>query len=338
MRPKTVIAATAVFFATIVSALAADDEAAQILKLYQERQTAQADARLDAYLQKNPEADSRCGLLLAAATADRSLFDARQRLRQTADQCEKSPEGAKALAELARVLHLAGQDRPAMLVCDEFLAKHPNDAQAPAVLLLRGAAELRLPAGATASDSFTRFLARYPGDPRAAEALAGLGDVKLRRGDYRDAEEAYLRALAAAPGSLDLPRVYFNLGTAAEKQGRRDAARRYYEELIRSWGDSAVAAQARDRLDSALAAGPASGQPLVEREKYAASVGVFPSLQKAEAAAEKFTAAGMRVHLTLRGRACELLVGEFDSEAAAALFAKELAKRYQVVATPARLP
>jgi tetratricopeptide (TPR) repeat protein len=226
------------------------------------------------------------------------------------------------------------------VACNEFLDRYPDNENTPALLLLRGAAELRLPAGSTGGDSFARFLAKHPNHPATATALVGLGDTQLRQGDWPAAEEAYLRALAAGPDGVPLPEVYLHLGHAAEKQGKKDMARKYYEELVQNWGDTTAATQAKDRLETSLAvhAGLADAQALWNKERYAASLGVFPSLTDAEEAAKRFTAAGMRVHLLLQGKACELMVGEFDSEAAAALFAGELARRFQVQARPSRLP
>jgi tetratricopeptide (TPR) repeat protein len=321
------------------AARASDPEADRILQMYQTQQTAAADAAADAYLTEHSASDQRCALLLAGASAERALFDARPRLRRTADQCATAPEGARALAELAQLLHLAGQDRAALATCDEFAEHYPDHDLAPHVMLLRGAAELSLPAGSVAGDAYQKFLAKWPDSPRAAEALAGLAESRMRQGNWQAAEAAYLRALAAAPDALDLPAAYLSLGLAAEKQGRKDAARRYYRELTHDWPDADAAVQARERLEGALAVGQAlAATPPVEKEKYAASVGVFPSLRDAERAAEKFTAAGMRVRLVLHGRQCELMVGEFDSEPSAALFAQELTKRFQTPAAPALLP
>jgi TolA-binding protein len=320
---------------------AADAEAdpQAIIRSYQAGRLADADRQAAAYLETHPTGAQRCAVMAAGASAERAVFEVRQRLRRVADECPAAPEGPRALADLARLLHLAGQDRAALQACDEFFQRYPEHELGPATMLLRGAVELSLPTGSVADDSFHKFLAKWPDHPHAAQALAGLADAKLRQGDWATAEAAYRRALAAAPELLDLPVVYLNLGLAAEKQGRKDAARRWYRELAHEWPDADAAAQARERLDGALAiARNVATWPPAENEKFAASVGLFPSLKDAEKAAAPYTAAGMRVRLVLRDKQCEALVGEFDSESDAALFAKELAKRFQVAATPARLP
>ncbi|NLH50088.1 MAG: tetratricopeptide repeat protein [Myxococcales bacterium] len=317
-----------------------EEDAARLRRLYEQGQVAEADPQLAEFLQSHPADEIACPLELSAALAVRSVYDAKTRLRQTADHCATRPEGVRALVELARLLQLAGYDRPALAVCEEFFTRYPDAEDAPAMLLLKGSLELRLPLGATAGDSFAAFLAKYPDHPAIAEALAGLAGQKIRQGDWRGAEEAYRRALATDAGALDLPQVYFHLGLAAEKLGQKDAARHYYRELTQRWSDSLFAWRAKDRLDSTLAVGErlTVGPPEATTEKYAVSVGLYATLAEAEQAAKRFSEAGMRIHLLLNGQQCELLVGEFDSEQTALVFAQELGKRYQVATRPKRLP
>lgn len=316
------------------------DDAARICELYASGRVAEADSQCAVFLQTYPADPQACSLQLTAALAERSIYDAKKRLRGVADRCAENPEGPRALIELARLLQLGGYDRQALAICDEYFTSYPDDPGGPAMLLLRGALELRLPRGATSGDSFARFLAKYPDHPAVAEALAGMAGMRIRQGDWRGAEETYRRALVADAGALDLPQVYFHLGLAAEKQGRKDAARHYYRELTRRWSDSLFAWRAKDRLESTLAVGErmTGGQPATVADRYAVGIGLYPSLPAAEEAAKRFTAAGMRVHLLLREQQCELLVGEFDSEQTARVFAQELAKRFQVTAQPKRLP
>ena len=317
-----------------------EEDAVRIRQLYEQGQTAEADARLAALIQLPAAAELACPLELTAALAERPVYDAKTRLRQVADRCATRPEGVRALTELARLLQLAGYDRQALAVCEEYFTRYPDADGAPAMLLLKGSLELRLPLGATAGDSYAGFLAKYPDHPAIAEALAGMASQKIRQGDWRGAEEAYRRALATDAGALDLPQVYFHLGLAAEKLGQKDAARHYYRELTQRWTDSLFAWRAKDRLDSTLAVGErlTVGPPATAAEKYAVSVGLYATLAEAEQAAKRFAEAGMRIHLLLSGQQCELLVGEFDSEQTALVFAQELGKRFQVTTRPKRLP
>lgn len=322
------------------TAAADDDPLVTITTLYRNGQVAAADQQLDAFLSLHPDTEQRCPLLWLAAEAERPLSSAKNAMRKCVAQCAGRPEAALAHAAQVRLLHLVGEDRAALAACDEFLAAYADDPAAPELLLLRGALELRLPRGSTSGHSFATFLAKYPGHPLAARALSGLGDSKIRSRDWEAAEQAYLRALQADPEALDLPSVYFHLGHAAEMQGKGEVARHYYRVLVDKWPETLVAWRAKDRLESTLAVGREmlGVEPVLPGERYAASVGVFPSLGEAERAARRFTDAGLRVHLRVRGKRCELLVGEFDSEQTAKVFAEELAKRFQVRAVPQRLP
>jgi tetratricopeptide (TPR) repeat protein len=333
------ICALALTSSTLLAA--ADISAAAILSLYEKGNVAEADGRLAALLEQTPAASQRCELFLAAASADRAAWDAKRRLRATIETCGGTDQAAQAWARLIKLLHAGSEDRAAMSACDEFLDQYPDNKDAAEILLLKGALELRLPPGATSGRAFAQFLARFPDDPRAAQALAGLGDIKIRERDWDGAAQAYLRALQANPNILDVPSIYFHLGLAAENQGNKDMARHYYQQLQENWTDTMVAARAKDRLDSTLSIGRdlrAGGESTLGGERYGVAVGFFASLAEGEVASSRFTAAGMRVHLILRGKRCELLVGEFESEHAAKLFAPELAKRFSVQAVVKRLP
>lgn len=322
-------------------AVAGDDDVAEnILKLYATGEIAKADQSLDDFLEAETDPANRCPVLLAAAQADRPFFDAKKRLRECIENCAQRPEEATARAALVRLLHLSGEDRTAINSADEFLRKHPDHPAAPDILLLRGALELRLPLGSTSGRSFATFLAKHPDHPRAAQALAGLGDMKVRQKDWPGAVEAYMRALQANSNILDLPSIYFHLGLAAEKQHRYDMAHHYYRLLVQNWPETLVAWRAKDRLESTLFrdGGPTEIRPPKSKARFSLSVGVYENLAAAERASGSFSAAGLRVHLVLRGKRCELLVGEFDTESDAENFANELTRRFHVETVAKRLP
>jgi len=324
-----------------LAAWAGEDEDAQAVSAaYQAGDIAAADARLAAFLETYPQSPQRCPLLLTAALAPRSQSEAISRLRSVAQDCSAEPPGAEALASLAHLLHLAGQESAAYQVCRDFGQRYPEAPQAPDILLLQGALEMRYRGGVQAGNAYASFLAKYPAHPRAVVALVGVADAKVKRGEWADAHQAYLQALQTDPSQLDLPEVYFHLGMTAEKMGRKDAARHYYRELIKLFGDSDFAVRARDRLDTALATGSRPlTQPAANGEgNFAVSLGVYESMAEAEQAAQKYMAAGHKINYILQGTRCELLVGRFDSEPAARLFAQELAKKYNVSAVPKRIP
>ncbi len=326
---------------TPLAAWAGEAEDAQaVTAAYRSGDPTEADARLAAFLQQYPQSPHRCALLLTAALATRSQSTAISRLRGVEQECAAEPQGAEALAALAHLQHLAGQESAAYLVCRDFGQRYPDAPQAPDILLLQGALEMRYRGGMQAGNAYASFLAKYPAHPLAVVALVGVADAKVKRGEWAEAHQAYLQALQTDPSRLDLPEVYFHLGMTAEEMGHKDAARHYYRELIKLFGDSDFAVRARDRLDTALATGsrPLS-QPAANGEgNYSVSLGVYESMAEAEQAAQKYMAAGHKINYILQEDRCELLVGKFDSEPAARLFAQELAKKYNVSAVPKRIP
>lgn len=316
------------------------EQALRIRNLYQSREIELADRMFSEFRDRFPESAQLCPLLLKAGQAPRPIFEARQKLEEVVERCPDTIEEAAALAELATLQHLSGNDRAAYLLCREFMERFPEHPAAPNVLLLKGALELQLPAGSTPDDSYAMFLKKYPGHPGAVEALVGLGDSRLRREQWEEASRAYLEALSGNPQALDLPRIYYHLGLAADKLGRQDEAQYYYREVIRQWEGTTLAWRAKERLDNAStqAGRGAETAPLVPPMRYAVAVGQFPSLMEAEKAAKTYIAAGLRVHYILEGKRCELLVGEFSSATGAETFSKEIAGRYHVKVRIRQLP
>lgn len=316
------------------------EDAQTIFAAYQSGDLAVADPLLDSFLKKHPQSPQRCALLLAAAVAPRVQSVSISRLRTAEQECVAEPQGAEALSTLAHLLHLGGQDSAAFQVCRDFHQRYPDAPQAPDILLLQGALEMRYRGGAQAGNAYASFLAKHPAHPLAVVALVGVADAKVKRGEWTEAHQAYLQALQTDPTQLDLPKIYFYLGMTAEKIRRKDAARHYYRELIKLFGNSDYAVRARDRLASTLATGsrPLSQPPSSGVDNYAVSLGTYTSMAEAEQAAQKFLAAGHKINYILQGNHCELLVGRFDSEPAARLFAQELAKKYNISAMPKRIP
>jgi len=316
------------------------EQALRIRNLYQSGDVELADRMFEEFHDRFPKSAQLCPLLLKAGLAPRSIFEARQRLERVIEQCPDGEEEPEAMAELAVLQHLAGNDRASYLLCREFLAHHAEHPTAPTVWLLKGALELQLPAGSTSEDSYAVFLQKYPGHAATAEALGGAGDSHLRRERWEEARQAYLKALTGNPNPLDLPRIYYHLGMAAEKLERRDEADYYYREVIRQWEGTTLARRAKERLDNAsvrIGRG-AKTAPLAVPARYAIAVGRFPSLAAAEEAAQPYLAAGLRVHYILAGKSCELLVGEFASAATAETFGREIAERFRVQVQIRQLP
>ena len=340
LRRFTPVLCLALFLVVSFPVAAAEDDAQSILKLYAAGQIEQADIALDEFLSKHPDSGHKCELLLASAQAPVSISEAQKRLHRTIDQCRGCDQRPQAMARLAMLLHLSGQNSAAYGACRDFIEQYEDHELTPEVLLLQGALEMRYRGGSQAGNAYATFLAKFPGHPKAVVALVGVADAKIKRGDWSGAHQAYLRALAANPTDLDLPKIYFHLGWSAEEMGQADRARHYYRELLRLFADSAYAERAKSRLKTALDQSE-NRLPTPVRApavRYAAKIGIFPDMKQAELQARPFIENGYKVHYILRGRNCELLVGEFDTEFAAQLFVQEINKRFHVRAVPQRLP
>jgi len=317
------------------SARAGETEDAQkILSLYASGETDAGDVALNTFLAAHPASTRRCELLLAGGRAPQPFFDAIRRLRRTMEACQGQPEAAQALADVARLSHLSGQDLAAFDACRDFLAQYPENELAPQVLLLQGALEMQYQGGRLAGNSYALFLNRYPDHPQAVLALVGVADAKVKHGDWAGAYQAYLQALRAGPDALDMPKVLFYLGQSSEMMADEPRARHYYQELVRLYGDTAYAARARDRLENVLSIGHERVRPPPDTSaaRFSVQAGVFRSLAEAERAAQPFVDAGHKVRYLMRDERCVLLVGEFGSETDARIFAEELSRRYHVAA------
>lgn len=316
------------------------DEADQVLSCYRNGDLDEGDRFLESFLRNFPESERRCELLLAAAAVPRPLFDSIRRLRRVISDCGTCSATAAAMARLARLYHLSGQDRSAYNTCRDFLSEYPEHELAPEVLLLQGSVEMNYEGGRLAGNSYAIFLAKYPDHPQANSALIGVADAKVKQGDWVGAHQAYLRASDADNTSLEMCKVLFYLGYSSEMIGDRQRARHYYQELIRLYADSPYSQRARQRMDTVLAVGGRGMSPPADlaAARFAVQVGRYRTFNLAKKAAGQYLAAGYKVHYLMRGEGCLLLVGEFDAEVDARLFARELAERYQVSAVPMLLP
>ena len=339
MRRGIVSCLLIALFAAAIASAGETEDAEKILAAYAAGNVETADTALNAFLTAYPNSPRKCDLLLAGGRAPQPLFEAIRRLRRTVDTCSGQPAVAPALAEVARLSHLSGQDLAARGACRDFLTQFPDHELAPQVLLLQGALEMSYQGGRLAGTSFAQFLEKYPDDPQRVLALVGLADAKVKHSDWSGVHQAYLQALQAGPDALDMPKVLFYLGHTAEMMGEQGRARHFYQELLRLYPNTAYSARARDRLDTVLTVGSRRMQPPeVAEMRYTVFAGRYATLAEAEKAAQRFAEAGHKTRCYLRSGSCELLVGVFETETDARLFAEELSRRYGISAQAVPMP
>jgi tetratricopeptide (TPR) repeat protein len=122
---------------------------------------------------------------------------------------------------LGYALATAGDERAALVELREFLARRPQDANAPLATNLVGMLLTRQGDVAGAITFFERTLAMRPQDADARRGLAAaytaLGAERSAAGRFAEASDAFARSAAAAP---DAPGTHLNLGISLMQQGR----------------------------------------------------------------------------------------------------------------------
>ena len=126
---------------------------------------------------------------------------------------------------LGYALATAGDDRGAVVELREFLARRPQDANAPLATNMLGMLLAKQGAVPEAIEAFERTLSMRPrdGDARRglADAYTALGAAQSAGGRLAEASDAFARAAAMAP---EAPGAQLNLGTSLMQQGRRTEA------------------------------------------------------------------------------------------------------------------
>ncbi len=106
----------------------------------------------------------------------------------------------------------------------EFLAKHPDGANAPSALSNQGDCYYRLQYYDQAIESWKSLLARFPADPEAEEALYRIGDTQFGLGQFAAASTTYNRLQRQFPTGKHAADAGFGLANCAYNQGQDDLA------------------------------------------------------------------------------------------------------------------
>jgi hypothetical protein len=162
------------------------EQALRIRNLYQSGDVELADRMFEEFHDRFPKSAQLCPLLLKAGLAPRSIFEARQRLERVIEQCPDGEEEPEAMAELAVLQHLAGNDRASYLLCREFLALMPSIPRRRPSGCSKALWSCSCPPAPRRRQlrGFSTKISRTCGH---AEALVGAGDSHLRRERWRGA-------------------------------------------------------------------------------------------------------------------------------------------------------
>lgn len=98
-----------------------------------------------------------------------------------------------------------------------------------------------------AEASFQRFLQAEPGSELADNAQYWIGECRYSRGDMRGALAAFREAVARYPQGNKTPDALLKAGMSLEALGDKEGARNTYQEVLRRFPSTAVAAVAEER-------------------------------------------------------------------------------------------
>lgn len=156
---------------------------------------------------------------------------------------------AKALFRAGLALLELGRFAAAGERLAELLRTKPDFELASEAELGRARAWVELGDARGARAAYERVLAREQG-LLAARARLGLAQLALSAGDHERALSEYLKvALLHAP-SAEVAEALYGAGRCLEAQGRRELARRQYDELVREHASSPFAQLAQERIAS----------------------------------------------------------------------------------------
>ncbi len=184
--------------------------------------TADAIATLRESLARNGadvDSEVRLGTYLAETGAVGEAIPMLERVAKAA------PDNVEGLNALGIAYARGGRPGDALATFERILQVDPRDAFA-----LENAGTVHLQRGnrQAAREAFTRAVAS---DPRSSRAHAGLGVLALQANDRPAAIEHWRRAVQLDPRNFD---ALFNLATELVNAGRKDEARPYLEQFVRT--------------------------------------------------------------------------------------------------------
>jgi tol-pal system protein YbgF len=118
----------------------------------------------------------------------------------------------------------------------------------PGQLYDQAAADLTQGRYTMALQGFRDFVRRFTDSELADNAQYGVGECFFAQSMFDSAATEYRRVEAAWPQGEKVPAALYKLALAEEKLGRRDAARKGLEDLVRRFPLSGEAQLARERL------------------------------------------------------------------------------------------
>lgn len=88
----------------------------------------------------------------------------------------------------------------------------------------------------TARDAYHDLLTRFPNSPYASTALIRIGSTF--ESAQPDSAQAYYLLVLKHPKSSATPTALLKLGDLAERRGKRDDAKRYYQQIVKEFPES----------------------------------------------------------------------------------------------------
>ncbi|MGO9988407.1 MAG: tetratricopeptide repeat protein [Steroidobacteraceae bacterium] len=165
------------------------------------------------------------------AEADKRSDDA---LRLYTEAADLQPDGAEPLEAVVRILANSKRMPEAMKRLDEVAEKFPNNSHA---LVIKGELLLQTGKAAQAEETFKLAIARTP---KWWRPYRGLARAQLETKEGADAAIATLRSAKAVAEQTE--ELSEQMASLLEKQGKPDDAIREYEDVLRRYPQSEVAA------------------------------------------------------------------------------------------------
>jgi TolA-binding protein len=343
IRGSTDLKLLSILFAILMIATAAHaaDEPATphtILELLSKGSLDEADRRLSEFESRHGDSEELPNLYLASMRARQTPIAAIGMAGKIVERFPESAAAATAQFELAELNFISGNTTAATSEALRFCDRHPDDTRVPKAMLLLAAIDVQRGRTAGAADRYARVVARFPNTDFSAEALVGLGDCKFRLDDLPGAKEAYERAIKAKSPSLNVGKVYLQLGKIGQKRGRTGEARRDYMLLVRHYPEStyaktaraALAAMGTPVLDKLHVGPPTLSAPVGGTVVFAVQAGIFPTKPEAELASQVFVKAGHNIQIQEINGSYAIRIGRFDHEPDAQLFAEELKAKFGI--------
>jgi tetratricopeptide (TPR) repeat protein len=142
----------------------------------------------------------------------------------------------------------AGRWAEAQSQLTAYLATDPPPTARAEVLYYRGTAEVHLGRRAEARADYRAALAASPAPPIDCYVWVALGNLEDEEGRDAAALGAYAEALRHRAGEMRIEMVYLRVAVALQRMGRWSQADPYLEAIMRDYGTTPSAVEARRRV------------------------------------------------------------------------------------------